>query len=144
MVTGFGPSSTFFVFIPDFVVIDKSHIIKKDGEVAPLDGASFTSFPEFELPDNKWVAYDHGSIIRFPKDKEWEWRSKKALDIVKIISTNPSTYANPEQRMCALESSAHLCGFSLVDLVQRLEEARKGSESLDDVFKRIKNERSEI
>jgi hypothetical protein len=142
MIIGYGPPLSYLCYVPDYAVDSNQLKIDKEGTCGPIAEDKYTESPEFDLPDSKWFAFDHGNVVRFPKDKEWDWRTRRAQEIVKIISTNPGFYKNAEERMLALESSAMLCGFNLIDLVSRLEKARQDNESLEDVFKRIKNERT--
>lgn len=140
MIIGFGPILIYSTCVPDFAVDKDRNKITRNSREEISETDKFLNCVEFDLPDDKWFAYDNGIIVRFPKDKEWDWRTKRAQEIVYNVSTYPNKYKSSNDRLIALESSAHLCGFSLQELISRLETAKRDGEDLVDVFKRVKNE----
>lgn len=138
MIVKFGPVLDHKIYVPDYALND-------DGVTSfKYDSIELSSLIEsvpFELDTDKWFVYYDGQIVRFPKDKEWDWRCKKAEEIVSLVSKNPLVFKGPEDRLAALENAAYLSGFNLADLVDKLNKARQDNESISDVFKRILKER---
>lgn len=142
VVKSFGLHPEFSVFIPDFYESDTSEVVyKEDSHSASLQCSRHEAF--FELDHDKWFAYDDGQIIRFPKEREWEWRCNKAKSMV-ISLNNHTPFNGPEHKLKVLENAAYLCGFSLIDLIDRLESARQENESLSDVFKRVHKDKKPV
>lgn len=141
IIIGYGPILNHKVVIPDFCITEDKNKLSKDGSLEPSLDNLFSECTNFELSDDKWFAYDNGLIVRFPKSKEWDWRTKKAEGIVSTVSRDPFSFNGPEARLLALETAAYLCGFSLAELIARLEKAKNDGEDLVDTFNRVKDDK---
>ncbi len=118
------------VIVPDAALTESEEVVFKEDE---LESYSFTECTRFELPKDKWFAIDDGLIVRFPKDKEWEWRIRRAKELFEKVHLD----SDPHQKLTLLNNVAYLCGFSLAALVERLKMHGNNNEDLMDTFKRI-------
>ena len=139
MITKYGPPSKSPCLVPDYAedssgsrVYRELNVEDKGSEPTPLD---------FELDDSKWFAIESGQIIRFPREREWDWRTKRAREIVTSLSSGPLRLKESEEKLSWLEAAAALCGFSIIELVSRLNQAKLDGEDLVTVFNRIKPDR---
>ena len=129
IINKYGPSSKYPVLVPDYASGEKN-LVWKD---KPGESSTFQTCEPFDLPEDKWFALDIDKIIRFPKDKEWTWRTQRAVSLIKDLNN----VSDPYGKLTHLENAAYLCGFSLTQLVDRLKEHASPHEDLTDTFARI-------
>lgn len=130
-ISGYYPASEHKVFVPSHAVgEDGTSVRGPDRDEAEMNSVVHLGFT-FELTDGKWFALDDGVIVRFPATREWEWRAKRAEQIVMGIS------GSPEEKLANLRCAADLMGVDLPGLKKRLEEARESGEDLSSTFKRL-------
>lgn len=135
MISGYGPKSIYAIHVPEYAKSDDIIVNKNKNQVSAHDICECTNF---ELESDKWFAIDEGQIVRFPLNREMEWRANKARELVNRTESDASLRA--DQRISMLENSANLCYFELVDLIDKIEEAKSKNESMKDLFKRIQKE----
>jgi uncharacterized protein (DUF1684 family) len=128
-VVGYGPASPHPVHVPD-AAVTATGSINRGGYTDPVAGA--VDLPEFELDEGKWFAVDGGTVVRFPADREWEWRTRRAVELVGSAAALP-----PEAQIGVLANAAALVGSDLHALVSRLREAAQAGEDLAATFKRV-------
>ncbi len=118
------------VYVPDFAVADDGTKSLRDGKA----GGTAAGPPPgpFDLPDGSWFAVDGLSVVRFPREREWDWRSRRAKEIVESLPQDPDELSD------ALHSAAGLAGVDLPGLITRLRDAAVAGEDLADVFKRLR------
>lgn len=129
IINKYGPENVYAVHVPEYAG-SSNDVVFKD---LPVSIATFKECIDFELPPDKWFALDNGTIVRFPKSKEWAWRTSRSEKIVQTISE----IQDPMDRIYALRNAAYLCGFSLEDLVSRLQSSSVKGEDILDTFKRL-------
>jgi len=130
-VNGYGPPSVHRMHVPFFATLDDGTRVLPDR--TPADGAAPSASLGFELDleDGKWFAVDGGSVVRFPLSKEWEWRTRTSMEIVKGVQALPADRRIPE-----LECAAALCSMDLQTLMKRVSEVRTSGESLEEALKK--------
>lgn len=68
----------------------------------------------FELPEGKWFGVSNGLIIRFPAEREHDWRVKKATELVESGVEDPVVmYQNAQ-------NAAYLLNVNLNELLKHL------------------------
>ena len=130
-INGYGPVCLHRMHVPAFATLDDGTCILPGG--APTEALPSVSLGfDFDLDDGKWFAIDGESIIRFPLSKEWDWRTRTSMEIVKGVQTLPADRRIPE-----LECAAALCNMDLQTLMKRVSEVRTSGESLEEALKKI-------
>jgi uncharacterized coiled-coil protein SlyX len=117
--------------VPSFATLDDGTCILPGG--APTEALLSVSLGfDFDLEDGKWFAVDGGSVVRFPISKEWDWRTRTSMEIVKAAQIIPA-----EQRISELECAAGLCNMDLQTLMKKVSEVRTSGESLEEALKKV-------
>lgn len=129
-IKAYSPSSKMTIHIPSCLMTANGTWICKDKSAGHENPADL-SF-DVELDEKKWIAIDGPNVVRFPIEKEWEWRSKRAVEFLQSIPNDP------KQKVEHLECVASLVGINLPELVSILNKNRSSGENLIDTFKRLK------
>lgn len=128
-----GCSESYYqTYIPDTLILLDDSVIGRDG--SPTHLKVFRELEPFELPEDKWFAIDDGVVVRFPKSREWDWRTKKAIELISVQDPHP------ERALQRAESAAGLVGSDLPKIIELITEAKKNKESLESVVKRLIDE----
>ena len=142
-VVGYGPKSSVFPCIPEFLVVEShgsNHRLAETGEVTPasLDEEIEAVLYPVELKPDQWcVVEEDRTLTWFPKDGKKKLIDKRAKALVREAKTG----SNPLKSVDMLKAAAKMCGFELTELLETLEDCRKNpSESLEQIFKRLKTE----
>lgn len=130
MIYKYSSPEKYPVIIPEAALTESEDVVFKDNVI---ENPHFKECTRFELSEDKWFAIDHDLVVRFPKEKEWEWRTRRAKTLFEEMKAD----LDPQHKLSILNNVAYLCGFSLASLVERLQTHATNDEDLLDTFKRI-------
>jgi hypothetical protein len=130
-VRAWGPSNRVPPCVPEYVEAFEGNF----GRKGPYLNDMFTRpCPQVEVAEGWWLGVRHDGVVEaFKESDEQDWRAKAAMAAVQA-QANPGD--NPDRAVAVLRSAADLVGLDLPDLMEKLEQAKKGGESLMDVFRR--------
>jgi hypothetical protein len=133
-IKGINRSSS-YIYIPIFAITEDGKVLNSSGLISELLEEEWVDCTQFDLPEEKWFAWDEGQIVRWPKDKEWDWRTEKAKEII----SNINQHGNPEIKLKWVSDAAKLCSINLEEFIDKLKSTRKNNEDLITLFNNIKN-----
>lgn len=139
-VKSFSPSINLIVHVPELIQDENGEWFNKTGEkvLAPETFSPVSS--DLEIEPGKWFGVDNMyksvTYIRFPKDREMEWRARKAKEIVIGLDKT----LGPYEKLEIIEAAAALIGSDVETLVSKIQTLKANpNESLVDVINRIKS-----
>ena len=127
-VVGFGPKSRHDVHIPKYLILESGETVFLEkpcptGNTSPCD---------LELPEDKWIYCQRGSVYHFSK--------AKILDVRRNLFTEvhaTGSSLSPSQRIDWLYEMAGILELDLLGLLSFLNESKKADENITQAFFRL-------
>jgi hypothetical protein len=128
IVTSYNIHPTFVTSVANAAKTDKGDVIS---HTSSSDLAVWVNCDPFELPEGKWFGISGGLIVRFPAEKEHDWRVKKATELVESGVEDPVVlYQNAQ-------NAAYLLNINLNEFLKQLRSlSQDPNEDLTNLYKK--------